>query len=241
MKNWHKLEPDRVRLLTRHFTPGRTAKIEFVTIHHMAMVGGLDECWRVWQQRQASAHYCVANSREIGQAVWDKDTAWSNANAYSNARSISIEHSNCGGPAQDWPISDDVLDEGAHLVAAICHYYKLGRPVSGMNVRFHSIESGGTTSCPYHLRPGGKYHDHYMNRAQYWYDQMAREKEGTPMIERIRSLINPKKAFSQPELLAIIDATNWENNQLLKSLAKKVGIDPDTYLRDAVAKDREGK
>lgn len=243
MKDWHKLEPDRVRLLDRHFTKGRGgAKIEFVTIHHMAMVGGLDECWQVWQSRPASAHYTVANNREIGQAVWDDDTAWSNADAYSNRRSISVEHSNSAGAAQDWPISEDVLDEGAHLVAAICHHKKLGRPVSGKNVRFHSIESGGITSCPYHLRPGHKYHDHYMARAQFWYDQMAWEKkEVNRMINSIRSLVNPKKSFAQPELLAIIDSTTWQNNRLLKELARRDGWDPNEYLQKEIQADREGK
>ncbi|WP_412100220.1 N-acetylmuramoyl-L-alanine amidase [Corynebacterium aurimucosum] len=187
MKNWNTLQPDRVRLLSRHFTPGRGGqKIKHVTIHHMAMIGGLDECWNVWQQREASAHYTVSPTGEIGQAVWDRDTAWANRNLDSNQKTIAIEHSNSAGPEQDWPIGDTTLEEGAHLVAAICRYYKLGRPVSGQNVRFHSIESGGYTECPYHLRPGHKYHDQYIRRAQYWYDHMTgaaptKKKEGTPV------------------------------------------------------------
>lgn len=177
MKNWATLEADRVRLMGKHYTPGRGGqKIQHVTIHHMAMVGGIDECVRVWEDRPASAHYCVGPDGEIGQAVWDRDTAWSNANQLSNQRSITIEHSNSAGAAQDWPISEATLEEGAHLVAAICVYYRLGRPVSGKNVRFHNVESGGITSCPYHLRPGGKYHDRYMRRAQHWYDEMTKPK-----------------------------------------------------------------
>ena len=175
MKSWEKLEPDRVRLLTRHFTPGRGGRqIRHVTIHHMAMIGGLDECWNVWQTREASAHYTVSPTGEIGQAVWDRDTPWANANLTSNQETIAIEHSNSGGAAQDWPIGDKTIEEGAHLVAAICKYYKLGRPVSGKNIRFHETESGGLTACPYHLRPGRKYHARYMQRAQYWYDQMTK-------------------------------------------------------------------
>ncbi|TQE43561.1 N-acetylmuramoyl-L-alanine amidase [Corynebacterium phoceense] len=174
MKDWTTLEPDRVRLLSRHFTPGRGGqKIKHVTIHHMGGVGGLDFCWETWQTREASAHYTVSPTGEIGQAVWDRDTAWANRNLDSNQKTIAIEHSNSGGPEQDWPIGEKTLEEGAHLVAAICKYYKLGRPVSGQNVRFHSIESGGFTECPYHLRPGHKYHDGYIRRAQYWYDQMT--------------------------------------------------------------------
>lgn len=178
--DWKNVEPDKYNLLDRHYTPGRGgAKIEFVTLHHMAMIGDVDDCVRVWQQREASAHYAISPTGMIGQAVNDSDTAWSNANLYSNQRSISIEHSNSAGPDQDWPISEATREAGAHLVAALCRYYKLGRPLSGKNVRFHSIESGGSTACPYHLRPGHKYHDQYIRRAQYWYDQMTTGKTST--------------------------------------------------------------
>ncbi|EGT5592372.1 N-acetylmuramoyl-L-alanine amidase [Corynebacterium striatum] len=209
MKDWKTLEPDRVRLLSRHFTPGRGGqKIKHVTIHHMAMIGGLDECWNVWQQREASAHYTVSPTGEIGQAVWDRDTPWANANLLSNQQTIAIEHSNSGGAAQDWPIGEKTLEEGAHLVAAICVYYKLGRPVSGGNVRFHSIESGGSTGCPYHLRPGGKYHDSYIRRAQYWYDHMtgaapAPKKEGTPMTLTQKHFTDFITGYLGPQIKAI--------------------------------------
>ncbi|MGV0351169.1 peptidoglycan recognition protein family protein [Corynebacterium guaraldiae] len=213
MKDWNTLEPDRVRLLSRHFTPGRGGqKIRHVTIHHMAMIGGLDECWNVWQQREASAHYTVSPTGEIGQAVWDRDTPWANANLLSNQQTIAIEHSNSAGAAQDWPIGEKTLEEGAHLVAAICRYYKLGRPVSGGNVRFHAIESGGMTSCPYHLRPGGKYHDSYIRRAQYWYDQMTgatpkkEEKKVSPTSNAVEQVNAHTRAFITGYLGPQIDA-----------------------------------
>ena len=172
--DWKNLEPDKYNLMDRHYTPGRGgAQIEFVTLHHMAMIGDVDKCVSVWQDRQASAHYCIDQHGNVGQAVNDWDTAWSNANAWSNSRSISIEHSNSGGPGEDWPISEETREAGAHLVAALCHAYGLGRPQSGVNVRYHSVESGGTTGCPYHLRPGHKYNREYLERAQYWYDRMA--------------------------------------------------------------------
>lgn len=208
MKSWDKLEPDQVKLLTKHFTPGRGGqKIQHVTLHHMAMIGGLQECWNVWQSREASAHYTVDPNGVIGQAVWDRDTPWANANLLSNQRTIAIEHSNSAGAASDWTISEKTREEGAHLVAAICKYYQLGRPVSGQNVRFHSIESGGQTGCPWHLRPGGKYHDSYIRRAQYWYDQMT-SKKPAPAPQ-------PKKVDDMtPEQDRIIR----ENNRLLKEL-----------------------
>ena len=59
--DWENIEPDKYNLLNKHYTPGRGgARIEFVTLHHMAMVGDVDDCVRVWQQRPASAHYAIS-------------------------------------------------------------------------------------------------------------------------------------------------------------------------------------
>ena len=58
MKNWDTLEADRVKLLNKHFTPGRGGKkIDKVVIHHNAGVLSIDQIWQVWQDRAASAHY----------------------------------------------------------------------------------------------------------------------------------------------------------------------------------------
>lgn len=211
--DWMNVEPDVYRLINKHYTPGRGgAEIEFVTLHHMAMIGDIDDCVRVWKDRPASAHYAISPTGMIGQAVNDSDTAWSNANLYSNQRSISIEHSNSGGPDQDWPISEATLEAGAHLVAALCRYYKLGRPESGKNVRFHNIESGGSTACPYHLRPGHKYHGAYIARAQYWYDQMTNaapkkeEKKVSPTSNAVEQVNAHTRAFITGYLGPQIDA-----------------------------------
>lgn len=173
MKNWLELVPDRVKLMNRHYTPGRGGQsIRYVVIHHNAGVLSIDQIWQVWQDRPASAHYQVTSSGEIGQLVWDRDTAWHAANLLANQQSIGIEVSNSGGSAQGWPISDKAIEEAAHLVAAVCLYYHLGRPVSGVNVKYH--RDFWSTSCPYHLAPGGKYNHQLISRAQYWYDQMTK-------------------------------------------------------------------
>jgi len=172
MKSWENLEPDQYRLMNKHFTPGRGGRtIRYLVRHHTAGILNTDQVWNVWQSRQASAHYLVEPSGRIGQLVNDWDTAWANGNANANAESITIEHSNNGGAGQDWPISDATIEEGAHLAAALCHGYNLGRPQFGVNIRDHREFYG--TSCPYHLANGGKYHQRYMQRAQYWYDRMA--------------------------------------------------------------------
>lgn len=179
MKNWFAVEPDVTKIMNKHFTPGRGgAKIEYITRHHLAGILTTEQTWQVWQSRAASAHYVVENSGRVGQLVWDRDTAWSNANAHSNSRSIAIEHSNSGGEAAGWPINDTVIREGARLAGALCWFYKLGRPQFGKNIRDH--REFGQTSCPYHLASGGKYHDMWMRIAQEHYDWMVANPNGIP-------------------------------------------------------------
>ena len=200
MKDWFTLEPDVFRLMNKHYTRGRGGhKIDMVVIHHNAGVLSIDQIWQVWQTRQASAHYQVESGGRIGQLVYDRETAWHAANANINARSIGIEISNSAGAASDWPITDTAIVESGKLTAAVCWLYKLGRPVSGRNVRFHREFT--STSCPYHLAPGGKYHQRLMKAATDHYDWMVREKAGqnTPAP-------TPKEGF----LMALSDAEQRE-------------------------------
>lgn len=171
MRNWETLEPDVYRLMDKHYTPGRSRPIRKIVIHHNAGCLSIEDCWQVWQTREASAHYQIEASGRVGQMVNDWDTAWHAANATINAESIGIEHANSAGSANNWPISQATRETGAHLVAALCHAYNLGRPRWGVNVFGHSDFWG--TSCPYRLAVGGDYHNEYMNRAAWWYDHMA--------------------------------------------------------------------
>lgn len=178
-KDHLKVQPDRVALLGRNRTvrPLGARTIRYITLHHTAGVLDADAINRVWRDRPASAHYLIDPKGIVSQHVWDKDVAWSNANSASNEQSITIEHSNSAGAAQDWPINDVTIIEGARWVAALCLYYKLGKPEMGKNVRTH--DEFTATSCPYHLRRGRKYHDRYMNEARRFYDELVARKNGT--------------------------------------------------------------
>lgn len=172
MKNFYDLESDEVRLMNKHFTPGRNGqRVQCVVIHHNAGVLSIKQIWDVWQTRQASAHFQTESGGRIGQLVWDRDCAWHAANSWINQTSIGIEVSNSAGPNQDWPITDTAVIQAARLAAAVCWHFKLGRPVAGKNVRWHREFTG--TSCPYHLAPGGKYHRRFMDEAHRFYDLMA--------------------------------------------------------------------
>lgn len=168
MKNWDKLEADENLILDKHYTPGRAGKINKVVIHHNAGNLTIRGCYNVWQDREASAHYQVQSDGRIGQLVWDRDTAWHAGNFDANSTSIGIEHADC--QANPWMVSNECLENGAHLVAAICKYYGLGRPQWLKNVFPHSYFS--STECPAPLN--GTQNATYMRRAQAYYDAMTK-------------------------------------------------------------------
>lgn len=167
--DFRNLRADVELYISKHFTPGRCGRrIEFVGIHHTAAVGlTVRGCYGAWQTRPASAHYLVQSDGVIGQLVRDRDTAWALGDFDANCRSVNIEHANNG--ANPWTVSEACLDSGAHLVAALCHAYGLGRPVWGRNVRPH--KAFAATACPGEL--AGSQRDAYTARAQYYYDLMA--------------------------------------------------------------------
>lgn len=173
MKNWNTLDADVVRLLNKHYSKGRGGrKIEFVVVHYNAGNLTVDGCWSVWQTREASAHYQVEDDGTIGQLVYDSNTAWHASSWDANCKSIGIEHANMS----DGTITEATLDNGAHLVAAVCRYYGLGRPEWLRNVFPH--RHFAATSCPGQIY--GSQKDAYIARAQYWYDKMAGKNPGKP-------------------------------------------------------------
>lgn len=167
MKDWNSLEPDEYKILNKHYNSGRQGKsIDKVVLHHNGGNLSIQGCYDVWQIRQASAHYQVDANGRIGQLVHDKDTAWHAGNWNANLTSIGIEHADIS--SNPWRISDATLENGAHLTAAICKVYGLGRPEWMKNVFPHSHFSA--TACPASI--AGDQNAAYMKRAQEWYDAM---------------------------------------------------------------------
>ena len=165
MIDWETIEPDVIKRVPVHYTKGRGGKsVEFIGIHYNAGNLTTEGCYNVWLTREASAHYQVEDSGRIGQLVWDRDTAWALGNFDKNQRSINIEHAN----RPDGTITDECLDNGAHLVAALCKMYDLGRPEWLVNVYPHSYFMA--TSCPGQIY--GSQKSAYIERAQWWYDDM---------------------------------------------------------------------
>lgn len=160
------LNADKNMILTKHFTAGRQgAKVDKVILHYNAGDLTIEGCYSVWQNRAASAHYQVESGGRIGQLVWDRDVAWHAGNWNANLTSIGIEHAN----RPDGTITEACLDNGAHLVAALCLEFGLGRPEWLKNVFPHKHFS--PTQCPGQIY--GSQKDSYIKRAQEWYDAMT--------------------------------------------------------------------
>lgn len=78
------------------------------------------------------------------------------------------------------------MDNGAHLVAALCKHYGLGRPQWGVNVFPHSHFS--STACPASI--AGSQNADYMARAQAWYDKMTGTASAPPTVQPAESSAN---------------------------------------------------
>lgn len=182
MADWENVQPDEYKRLGTNCTAGRPWGIQYVTIHHMAGDLDADACNRVWRNAGTSAHYSIDKNGYIVQHVDDTDRAWAcgdgvGVNSGGNDRSISIEHANDGsGP---WTVHPAALESGAHLTAALCKYYGLGRPEWGANVMPHSHWSA--TACPGELY--GSQKQEFIERAQAWYDSMTGGGEPAPAPE----------------------------------------------------------
>jgi len=219
MKNWATLEADIDCWMNKHYTPGRgNAKINKIVVHHNASRLTIQGIWNVWQTRQASAHYQVQNDGVIGQLVHDYDTAWHAGSA--NPTSIGIEHANLTFEP-GWTISDACLDNGAHLVAALCLYYGLGRPTWGVNVFGH--KSFASTACPGAI--AGSQTGGYMHHAQQWYDKMLAEQGSTV-------------AATTPAIpSSVLSVGSNTTSRPTADIQRLVGADPDgVYGVDTTAK-----
>lgn len=203
--NFETLEADVNLILDKHYTPGRGGKsVSFVGIHYNYGDLTVEDCYNVWQTREASAQYQVESSGRTGQLVWDKDTAWALGNFDKNQRSINIEHAN----KPDGSFTEACLDTGAHLVAAICKAYNLGRPQWDVNVIPHKAIS--PTSCPGELY--GRYKDIYIQKAQHWYDVMTGAIKPEPEPEPVPELPDSLKGFVD------VDPTAWYVDALDKAV-----------------------
>ena len=130
-----------------NYTKGRSGrKIELIAIHHMAGVLTAKQCGAIFQKsgRNASSHYGVGNTGDIGLYVDEENTAWTNGNWDANCKSVTIEVSNdkTGGK---WTVSDKALNKTIELVADIAKRNNI-KLEKGKTVVWHRMYQA--TTCP---------------------------------------------------------------------------------------------
>lgn len=165
--NWNDLTAD-VNMWIDNFDEGRNGfALDRIIFHHNAGVNlSHEQVFAAFASNGTSAHYNVDIDGNICQYVHDSDTAYHCPGV--NSKSIGIEHANDGGPDSGWNVGDVTIDAGAHLAAAICRAYGLGRPELRVNMFPHS--DFYSTACPASLRD--KYMGEYIDKAQQYYDDL---------------------------------------------------------------------
>ena len=129
----------------------RTAKIDTITIHHMATVSSAEACAASFlpTSRKASANYCIGNAGDVALSVDESRRSYCSSNRDNDNRAITIEVSNSerGG---DWPVSDAALNKLLDLCEDICRRNGIERlsytgDLSG-NMTLHKWFA--STACP---------------------------------------------------------------------------------------------
>jgi hypothetical protein len=131
-----------------NYTKGRpNAKINKITVHHMAGVLSAQRCGELFQNpnRHGSSHYGIGLNGEIAVYVEEENTAWTDSNWESNIHSVTIENANSSNGG-DWPVSDATFNSLVKLCADIAKRNGLGKLVPGENLTWHSMYAA--TSCP---------------------------------------------------------------------------------------------
>lgn len=99
----------------------RTAKIDTITIHHMACNLSVEVCGAGFQakSRKASSNYGIDTDGRVGLYVDESRRAWTSSNRDNDNRAITIEVANDGG-SPDWHVSDKALAKTIDLCVDIC-------------------------------------------------------------------------------------------------------------------------
>jgi len=99
----------------------RTAKIEGITIHHMAGALTIEQCGQIFAptSRKASSNYGVGSDGRIACYVPENYRAWTSSSSANDNRCVTIEVANsyAGDP---WPVSDAAYEALIRLCADIC-------------------------------------------------------------------------------------------------------------------------
>lgn len=99
----------------------RTAKIDTITIHHMACKATADACGASFlpTSRKASSNYGIGYDGKVGLYVPENRRSWCSSSYENDNRAITIEVSN-DGREPDWHVPDAALNKLIDLCVDIC-------------------------------------------------------------------------------------------------------------------------
>lgn len=109
-----------IEMITRNKTI-RTAKIDTITIHHMATIATAQACAASFlpAERKASANYCIGNDGSVALSVPEEYRSWCSSSYENDNRAITIEVSN-DGRAPDWHVGEVAMEKLLALCVDIC-------------------------------------------------------------------------------------------------------------------------
>lgn len=99
----------------------RTAKIEGITIHHMACAISIERCGEIFAptSRIASSNYGVGSDGRVACYVPENYRAWTSSSSANDNRCVTIEVANSVA-ADPWPVSAKAYEALIRLCADIC-------------------------------------------------------------------------------------------------------------------------
>ena len=97
----------------------RNAKIDKITIHHMAGNLSVETCGNVFQNSQSSSNYGIGTDGRVGMYVEEANRSWCSFSPANDHRAVTIEVAN-DGAAPNWHVSDKALAKLIDLCVDIC-------------------------------------------------------------------------------------------------------------------------
>lgn len=129
----------------------RTAKIDRITIHHMAGNLTVEQCGAVFANasRKASSNYGIGTDGRVGLYVPESYRAWTSSSSANDNRAVTIEVANSVA-AEPWPVSDAAYESLIRLCVDICQRNSIPELVytgtTAGNLTMHCWFAA--TSCP---------------------------------------------------------------------------------------------
>ena len=192
----------------------RKAKIDKITIHHMAGNLSVEACGEIFAKpgRQASSNYGVGSDGRIGLYVEECNRAWTSSSASNDHRAVTIEVANDGG-APDWHVSDKALAATINLCVDICQRNGIKR------LNYTGEKSGNLTMHRWFaatLCPG----PYLASKFQYIADEVNK---------RLNAAAPAKK--SNLEVAREVIAGKWGNNPERRQRLQAAGYNPAAVQR----------